>query len=158
MCKEIVFATGEDEAELQALFTGYGMGLAGDIEEHVLIKADNKVLAGAMLAQLDTNFFHLLVFAVNEAGRNTGIGSQLLQEMIKNPEQYCQNSFDSKDSLYKVTTVAKGDAVRFYEKNGFVACDFSELAEPYDEQCLECPDKEDCKPVAMIVECHKYIV
>ncbi|TWH45644.1 GNAT family N-acetyltransferase [Sporomusa sp. KB1] len=158
MCTEIVFATGEDEAELQALFTGYGMGLAGDIEEHVLVKSDNKVLAGAMLAQLDTNFFHLLVFAVNEAGRNTGIGSQLLQEMINNPEKYCQNSFDSNDSLYKVTTVAKGDAVRFYEKNGFVACDFSELAEPYDEQCLECPDKEDCKPVAMIIECHKYIV
>ncbi|CQR70887.1 acetyltransferase [Sporomusa ovata DSM 2662] len=158
MCNEIVFATSEDEAELQDLFTGYGMGLAGDIEEHVLVKTDNKVLAGAMLAQLDTSFFHLLVFAVNEAGRNTGIGSQLLQEMIKNPEKYCQTPFDSNDSLYKVTTVAKGDAVRFYEKNGFVACDFSELAEPYDEQCLECPDKEDCKPVAMIVECHRYIV
>ncbi len=152
---EITFATSEDEEELQDLFTTYGMGLAGDIEEHVLVKADNKVLAGAMLSQIDSNFFHLLVFAVREDERNSGSGSQLLQELLREPEKYCRTPFDHTDSSYKVTTVAKGDAARFYEKNGFIACAFTELVEPYDEQCVECPDKADCKPVAMMITCHK---
>lgn len=152
---DIAFATSEEEDELQDLFAGYGMGLAGDIEEHVLVKVDDKVVAGAMLTQIDTNFFHLLVFAVRAEGRNRGIGSQLLQELLREPEMYCHTPFDSTDSSYKISTVAKGDAVHFYEKNGFAACDFSVLAEPYDEQCGKCPDKEDCKPVAMIIACHK---
>lgn len=152
---EIAFATSKDEEELQELFTSYGMGLAGDIEEHVLVKTDNQVLAGAMLSQIDTNFFHLLVFAVREDGRNSGIGSQLLQGLLRTPEKYCRYPVDSTGHSYKITTVAKGDAVHFYEKNGFSACDFSKLAEPYDAQCLECPDQEDCKPVAMIMECRK---
>lgn len=154
MRNKIDFATSEDADELQDLFAGYGMGLAGDIDEHVLVKADEKILAGAMLSQIDTDFFHLLVFAVKEEGRNKGIGSQLLQELLRNPEKYCRFLDDSSNGSYKVSTVAKGDAKSFYKKNGFIACDFSELAEPYDEQCMECPDKAECNPVAMIVTCH----
>ncbi|SDE70927.1 hypothetical protein SPACI_012480 [Sporomusa acidovorans DSM 3132] len=153
---EITFATREEEETLQDLFTGYGMALAGDIEEHVLVKAGHKVLAGAMLSQIDTNLFHLLVFAVSKDGHHQGIGSQLLQELLKKPENYCRTSFDGVDETYTVTTVAKGDAAPFYQKNGFAACDFSVLAYPFDEQCEECPDKQDCKPVAMMIECHQY--
>ncbi|MBP2638159.1 MAG: hypothetical protein H6Q72_4066 [Firmicutes bacterium] len=153
MGNEIVFATTQDEVELQELFAGYGMGLAGDIEEHVLVKSDNKILAGAMLAQIDSKLFHLLVFAVQEDGCKQGVGSQLLQELLSRPEQYCRVLLDSVADSYQVTTVAKGEAVPFYEKNGFSSCDFLELAYPYDSQCEECPDKTECRPVAMMTAC-----
>ncbi|MDF2874296.1 MAG: hypothetical protein K0R22_979 [Sporomusa sp.] len=151
MNTEIVFATGKDEEELQELFTECGMGLAGDIDEHMLIKQDNKIMAGAMMSQVDDSRFHLLVFAVSADARNQGTGRQLLQELLHRPGHYCRPEFGSHSAQpYQVTTVAKGEAARFYEKNGFAACDFSALAYPYDRQCEACPEKTACKPVAMM--------
>ncbi|QDR81668.1 GNAT family N-acetyltransferase [Sporomusa termitida] len=151
MNTEIVFATDNDEEELQELFTECGMGLAGDIEEHLLIKRDHKIMAGAMLAQVDDHRFHLLVFAVRADARNQGTGRHLLQELLHRPGHYCRPEFGSHRARpYQVTTVAKGEAARFYEKNGFAACAFSALAAPYDRQCEACPEQAACRPVAML--------
>jgi N-acetylglutamate synthase-like GNAT family acetyltransferase len=150
MCQEIVFATKDDEEELQALLIDYGMGLAGDIQDHVLIKADNQVLAGAMVSRVAKNTFHLLVFAVRSDGRKKGIGGQLLQKLLRWPGQYCRNGVDRPEGAYSVTTIAKGESVEFYEKHGFLACEFSSLIYPYDRQCDACSEKEDCNPVAMM--------
>lgn len=150
MSQEIVFATSEETAQVQELFESYGMGLAGEIEAHVVLKEEAAILAGAMLAQVDSSLFHLLVFAVKDEARSQGTGSSLLQAMLSNPEKYCRDLWEATGGVYQITTVAKGAAAQFYGKNGFAVCDFSLLPEPYAGQCAVCADKAACKPVAMI--------
>jgi len=147
---QILFASDHDEEILREILLNSDMDLAGDIQEHVLIKKDNKIQGGGMLGQIDKDMFHLLVFAVKENERSQGIGSQLLQELMKQPWEYCQEEGNIADNAYKITTVAKGKSAKFYEKNGFIACDFSELTYPFNEQCDECPDRIECNPVAML--------
>jgi N-acetylglutamate synthase-like GNAT family acetyltransferase len=147
---QILFASNNDEPILREILIDCDMDLAGDIQEHVLIKKDNEILGGGMLAQTGKDIFHLLVFAVRQNARSKGIGSQLLQELVKQPWIYCSEGFGIADSEYRVTTVAKGKSTNFYRKSGFIACDFSALAYPFNEQCDACPDRIDCNPVAML--------
>lgn len=149
MCYEIVFANEDAEAELREILIDSDMDLAGDIQEHVLIKKDDEILGGAMMAQLEPDVFHLLVFAIKQGERNSGTGSRLLKELITLPRKYCQDSVGEFGRGYIVTTVAKGDSAKFYKKNGFIACDFSDLADPFSQQCDECPHLSACNPEAL---------
>lgn len=150
MKQEIVFATGDAEEELESLFFEYGMGLAGNVEEHIIVKDGRQIIAGALVAPIDNSLFHLSVLAVRNGGCNRGIGSHLLQEVIHHPEKYCSGTAQLNDYAYRVTTVARGAAADFYKKNGFIPCTFSELGYPYSEQCKACPDENDCHPVPMM--------
>ena len=150
MCYEILFAEEDAEVELRGILIDSNMDIAGEIQEHVLIKKDGEIIGGGMLSQTGAAVYHLLVFAVRESARKHGIGSILLKELISRPWRYCLNSTGAIDGAYKVTTAAKGKSAPFYQKNGFVPCEFSELADPFRDQCRECPDLEDCNPVPMV--------
>jgi len=147
---EITFASPDDEEVLQSVLIETDMGIAGDVTEHAVIKKDNEILGGGMLAQIGTSSYHLLVFAVRQGDHGRGIGRRLLNELIKQPWEYCLNGEGIAAGDYKITTVAKGESAKFYEKNGFVVCDFSQLDYPFDQQCDECPDRKDCNPAAMM--------
>lgn len=147
---QILFASDNDEEILREILIDSDMDMAGDIQEHVLIMKDNEIWGGGMLAQTDKDVFHLLVFAVRQNARGKGIGSQLLQELIKQPWKYCLKWSGITASKYRVTTVAKGKSANFYRKNGFIACDFAALAYPFNEQCEACLDRIDCNPAAML--------
>jgi len=150
MCYQIVFAQADAEYELRSILLESDMDIAGDIQEHVLIKKDNEIWGGAMLAQTDQDMFHLLVFAVKQGERNKGIGSRLLNELIIKPWKYCRDTIGIAVDNYQITTVAKGKSAVFYHKNGFINCDFSKLPYPFSKQCDGCPDMRDCNPSAMI--------
>ena len=147
---QIRFASDHDEERLGEILKDSHMGMGGDIREHVLITKNNEIQGGGMLAQTDKEVFHLLVFAVKQNERSQGLGSYLLQELIKQPWKYCLEGPEIADNEYRVTTVAKGESANFYRKNGFIACDFSALSYPFNEQCDECPNRVDCNPVAML--------
>ncbi|MDD2273060.1 MAG: GNAT family N-acetyltransferase [Desulfuromonadaceae bacterium] len=147
---QIMFANSDAEEELRGIFLDSDMDIAGDIQEHVLIRKDDEIIGGGMLAQTDDKVFHLLVFAVKESARKHGIGRLLIEELLRQPWQYCIDSSAVLEKNHKVTTVAKGQSAEFYKKVGFVPCDFSDLAQPFHEQCLECPELDDCNPVAMV--------
>lgn len=150
MCDMIGFATQSDTEELQSLLLEYGMGLAGDIEEHVLLKRDSEIMAGALLTYVDSRSFHLTVLAVKNNGCHQGLGSQLLQKLLHQPQKYCYNSEDVTNDTFQVTTVARGAAIDFYKKNGFAGFNFSKLNAPYNMQCENCPEREECNPVPMV--------
>jgi len=145
----IRFACLEDEEQLKALLVGYGMDLAGEINEHVVARQGDQIIAGGMLSQIDDDVYHLEVLAVSEQWQRTGAGRLLLSKMIEAPWLYCHES--SPRENYSITTVARGDALPFYITCGFKPCSFLELTEPYAEQCDECPDRESCQPVPMIL-------
>lgn len=150
MKTSIGFAVAGQEAELNRILTGHGMGLAGDIDEHVVLVSEGKVLGGGLLWQLDQDAFHLLVLGVRQDGRGQGVGSRLLKEISADPWQYCRDAADRMGSAYRITTVARGDAVPFYQKCGFQSCDSAEFPPLFGNQCDECPDRGECKPEAMV--------
>ena len=148
--QNIGFAAAVQKDELDRLLSEHNMGLAGEPEEHVVIMAEGKVLGGGLLWQLDEDLFHLLVLGMDQANRNRGIGQRLLTEICANPWQYCRDASDCSVSEYRITTMARGTAVAFYQKCGFKICDSGELPEPFGDQCEECPDRKECSPAAMV--------
>ena len=153
MTQQIEFATVEEEQALREIFWEYDMDMAGPVEHHVVMKEEHVILAGAMLAQPEHGMdFHLAVFAVASERQKQNVGEKLLKELMRQPWKYCRNAVNSSTGLYRLTTLAKGSAAKFYQKQGFVRCDFTSLAYPFDGQCQICPDRERCRPVAMMTE------
>jgi len=145
----IQFAIRRDKKKLREICVAAGMDLAGKIEEHLVIKQDSILIGGAMLAQSDHDVFHLLLIAVDATCRSNGAGSQLLEEMLRDPWKCCRDALEGSGKGYRVTTVARGMAAGFYHKHGFKHCDFTELADPFRDQCGTCHKRDDCNPVAM---------
>ncbi len=146
----IRFAYREEEDELREIMLSFGMDLAGDIEDHVIVIEGETISAGGRLSLIDRNTFHLEVLGVRNDRRRTGAGRLLLSRFLSDPWEYCQGEALGPDECYKITTVSRGEAVAFYAKMGFIRCDYSDLEWPYNEQCETCPDAETCKPVPMV--------
>jgi len=106
-------AARRDKKKLREICVAAGMDLAGKIEEHLVIKQDSILLGGAMLAQSDHDVFHLLLIAVDATCRSNGAGSQLLQEMLRDPWKCCRDALDGSGKGYRVTTIARGMAAGF---------------------------------------------
>jgi N-acetylglutamate synthase-like GNAT family acetyltransferase len=152
MDRKTQFAEEKDEIQLREIMLDYGMDIPGDIEEQIIIKEGLEVLAGGKVVEYADSYFFVEVIGVKEEARDRGYGGILLKQITQNPWNCCKyplTNLKNQDS-FKIATIARGEAKGFYEKYGFEACDFSEIPVPYREQCIECPDKEECKPVPMI--------
>jgi len=145
----VAFAEYKEKEQLRSLFAETDMGLAGEIEDHVLLKKGDRILAGGRLVQMDESLFHLMVFAVDKAKRGTGLGKKLIDKLCQFPWAYCREAEKLKGLEYTITTIAKGTAVPFYQNCGYQMISFAELPEPFDLQCRECPDQKECKPMAL---------
>lgn len=148
--QNIGFAATSQEAELNEILQGHGMGLAGDIDEHVVLTESGKLLGGALIWQLGEALFHLLVLGVCPNGRGKGYGRRLLAEICADPWRYCRDVADRGGEAYRITTMARGEAAPFYQKCGFAICTLSEIPDPFAGQCDECPDRAACNPAPMI--------
>lgn len=144
----IEFAGPADEARLKEIFTAADMDLAGEAEEHVVVRRGGAVVAGGRLYQAEEDLFHLLVFAVAAAERGRGTGRRLLAALAAHPWEYCLEAVRPEGS-YRVTTMAKGAAAAFYKRVGFTVCDAAALPAPFGEQCRDCPDRDKCEPVPL---------
>lgn len=152
MSYQIDFATAAEEQSLRDIFLANDMPVVGDIEDHVIIRDKSGIYGGGFLYQLDVDLFHLLTIVVQGHGRRRGVGSELLQAMLKNPWRFCRDARGERVSNYRVTTVSRGTSRGFYQKNGLIDCVFEELTEPFDQQCQECPDHAACCPKAMVYQ------
>lgn len=146
----ITFAKKTDEGEVRTLLLEQGLDISGDIEDHVIIRAQEQICAAGKLNQTSENKFHLEVLGVKNDMIHTGVGRELLKALTGQPWKFC-HSAEEIPGNYEVTTVAKGGAEGFYAKMGFEPCSFSDLAEIYIEQCDMCPDRgETCHPSPMV--------
>lgn len=103
------------------------------------------------MIEYEHNRYFLAVLGVKQERCDQGLGGALLGEIIRNPGAFCKNPIPELNSgaASQITTVSRGEAAGFYQKYGFEPCDFAEIPEPYREQCRDCPEKENCKPVPM---------
>lgn len=147
----IVFADQYDEDGLREILWEYDMDISGDIGDHVVIKDNDQIMAGAKIGIYDHEFY-LEVFGVKSESRGQGLGGILLLEIIRHPWKYCKDlqSDQFSESHFEITTVARGSASGFYQAYGFEPCSFSKIPELFRDQCDSCPTKDDCHPVPMI--------
>jgi len=145
----IRFAQSDAEAELRGIFLESGMDLAGELQEHVVIRKQDEVIGGALVTQTSPDVYHLTVFAIKESARSRGIGSLLIRDLVREPWKYSLNASGVTGDRFTVTTMAKGQSVIFYRKNGFSPCEPAELADPYRGQCDACAERGDCNPLPM---------
>lgn len=152
LAKDIVFATEQDEEELDELLLEYGMGIPGEIQEQLIVKDNGRVVAGAKIIEPEDKHFYLEVLGVKQDYLGQGIGRALMTEIVQNPWRYCRRTVSEYEpkSPYVITTVARGYAVDFYKKIGFEPCSAIYLPESFQHQCESCPDEDECKPVQMI--------
>ncbi|MCM1565498.1 MAG: GNAT family N-acetyltransferase [Dehalobacter sp.] len=148
----MIFAEQSDEENLREILWEYGMDISGEIDEHVIVKENDQVLAGGKIDEYEDYKFYLEVLGVKSENRNYGLGGFLLSEMIKAPWLCCKNPLSKHlpGTRFEITTVARGAASGFYYSYGFEACSFSEIPKTFRDQCDSCPILDDCKPVPMI--------
>lgn len=149
MVYSIDFATRNEEERLREIFVSTGMDLVGETEDHIVIKKHGEILGGALLYQTEQNLFHLLTIAIRQSLRSSGSGSRLLQHILEQPWNCCSNGDANALPSYRVTTVSRGESRNFYLKNGMSDCSFQSLVPPFDQQCLSCPDLNDCHSAAL---------
>ncbi len=149
MTYQVRLANIDDVKPLQMILQSSDMDLVSDIEDHVVITDEQGVCGGGLIFQMDENYFHLLTIAVCQEERSRGIGSVLLQQILKQPWTCCKDAIFNPGEPYRVTTVARGKSRPFYEKNGLTLCEFGDLVAPFIDQCDTCPDVADCNGVAM---------
>jgi len=169
------FAHGHEGRQIEALLLEQGLYLAGDTTDHVVLSyPDGHIVGAAMLSRWGDSEFHLEVIGTRISKTGKGLGSVLMEELVRDPWQYCRMSHApdctpdcAPDCLPDcmpdcaptaipektgsvITTVARGRAQSFYQRHGFEACTFDDLPPLYLNQCTECPDRDFCDPVAMI--------
>lgn len=148
--RKIVFATEADYPFVYELFIEHDMDVYGDITDHVVLMEDGEVCAAACMVQTDERNYHLENIAVAGNRKHNGYGGGLLAAITEKPWACCQPSSEPEKGAYRVSTVARGNAVEFYARYGFTTCGFTDLDPQYQNQCDECPDRIKCSPVPMI--------
>ncbi|MEL1136020.1 GNAT family N-acetyltransferase [Desulfitobacterium sp. THU1] len=152
MAVRITFAQDEEEDQVMKIVTEYEMGMPGEIDEILIAKRGQEVLAAAKIVESDDGQFFLEVIGVKESFRSQGLGKSLLGRILENPWKCCKYSISEAEDQeeYSLSTLARGYAVGFYQRLGFRTCSLSEIPEYYREQCEECTDRLECEPMPMI--------
>lgn len=150
---EVALSGKIDEADLKEILAEHDLAVRGDVSDYVVLKIDGRLCAAGRLVLSGRNCFHLEVFGVRGELRGRGIGGRLLSEIIKRPWKYCREAEGGGDyKSYRLTTVARGGAANFYQQHGFREFSFDALPPPYNTQCDDCPDREACRPLPMVLE------
>ncbi len=152
MAITISFAQEHEEGEIIKILTEYEMGYPGEIDEVLVAKDDGEIVGGAKISQWEEGYFFLEVIGVKEGTLSRGVGRALLSKILNDPWECCKELFWEKgtEKEFTLSTLARGYAVGFYEKMGFVPCSLQEIPEWYRDQCEECPKNEECQPVPLI--------
>lgn len=87
---KILFAQANDEEGLREILLGYGMDISGEIEDHLIVKEGDEILAGGKIIEYQVNHFYLEILVANQENCGQGLGGYLLREVIKDPGKYCK--------------------------------------------------------------------
>ncbi len=151
MALTIAFGENQDENKVFEILTEYEMGVPGEIDEVMVVKGEQGILGGAKISEFAEGRFFLEVIGVRSDARSQGVGKFLLDHILENPWKFCKYPLSEQKTQkeYTVSTLARGYALGFYERMGFEPCTLAEIPEWSRDQCKECPNREDCKPVPM---------
>jgi len=124
----------DDRQALQALLAANQMTTDIDPGEFLLAIADGK-LAGAARLEWQGQTAYLRPVVVDQKWQRKGVGRALIENIMV--------------GLSDLVVVARGEAVGFYRQSGFLPIGWEKVSHRYRQECIECPDLRDCKPLPM---------
>jgi amino-acid N-acetyltransferase len=108
--------------------------------EFLLAEKDGRLVGAARLEWLGQEVYLRSIVVANwEKGQ--GIGKALLEHLLYTSPV--------------IKAVARGQAVNFYRKLGFVSLDWDQVPPTYQVECEHCPDRKACQPVPMVKESNR---
>jgi N-acetylglutamate synthase-like GNAT family acetyltransferase len=126
-----------DLTALQRLLESHQMKTEVDPAEFWLAEVEGG-LAGAARLEWEDGLAYLRPVAVDPEWQAQGIGRRLIQELA--------------EGLPELNVVARGEAVGFYTRLGFMPAAWEQVPERYRQECADCPDSESCQPQPMAWE------
>lgn len=133
---EVRQAEAEDRGELMNLLTANNMDCSAvPIEDFYVLVDHREILA---TVRLEEHWDKVMVrpIVVAEKFRGQGVGRHLLKHVL--PEEKA------------VLLVARGDAVEFYSRNGFLKSSWEQIPDHQLLECTDCTEKAKCNPQPMI--------
>lgn len=130
-------AQAHDEDAVRTLMAWGGMALATDWQTATVAVDDDDNVVGYLRVQLTDKGPHVAPVAVVDGWQGRGVGRALMDEALK------------RHGYLKL--VSRGEAAGFYRSIGCEEIDFDEISGELEEDCVHCPDREACQPVAFIL-------
>lgn len=124
----------EDEQAVQHLLAACEMAGALDPCECVLA-VDGGCLAGLARVEHAGGNAYLRPIAVAFAYQGQGVGRRLIEALYAGTDEF--------------RVVARGSAVGFYETLGFQRLDWEMVDPAFQTECVMCPERGKCNPIAM---------
>ncbi len=125
----------EDLPQLAALLWNNGMKYEDPVEDYMLAWQDEEI-AGCVRIEAYPDVAVVRPLVVAEPYRNRGIGRYLLQLVLP---------------VGKPTVIAaRGESVGFYRALGFTETEWQAIPIHQTNECISCPEREECRPQPMI--------
>ncbi len=124
-----------DRPALVRLLASHSMATDIDPVDFILVEVNGRLLGAARLTWVGTDDAFLRPIVVATGARGTGLGRALLERL----SGVCS----------RISVIARGDAVPFYQHLGFTALDWSSVPSEYRDECECCDDLGQCRPMSM---------
>ncbi len=124
-----------DQAALVRLLASNDMATDVDAVDFTVAEINGILMGAARLIWIGKNDAFLRPVVVAAEARRMGIGHALLQKLLGNSAN--------------ISVIARSDAVPFYEHVGFRMVDWSLMPNSYRNECEQCDDLAQCRPVSM---------
>ena len=126
----------KDRSALHDLLVSCDMEADLPPEEFIVVDIEGQIVGAARL-EWENQSAYVRPILVHSSWRGMNIGLTLIRTLTE----------------YQpiIHVVARGSAIGFYNKLGFVSMTWDQVPERYRQECETCPDLETCHPVAMIL-------
>ena len=128
-------ARPEDLAAIYALMAEFDMFGRLDAAGCVVALLDDAIGGFARIEVADERSY-LRPIVVARQYQGQGVGTALLECIVA--QTVC------------LTVIARGSAVPFYIRAGFIPTDWDEIYLPFRQECISCPDLGVCCPVPLV--------
>ena len=131
-------AKDEDRLYLDAFCFSERMDSLDDLSGvTVAVDVDDDPIGFIQIAIGSNGIAHVYPIVVNPIWRGQNVGSALISDAL------------SKHGELRL--VSRGSSVGFYKKLGFEECDWSLIDDECTEGCADCPTKDECSPLPMLL-------
>ena len=129
-------ARPEDKVWLDSYCYGEGMANLDDVAGvTVAVNAADEPVGFIQIAQGNNGMAHVYPIVVHPSWRGYDVGRELIQ--------------DAHTKYGELRLVSRGSSVGFYEKLGFVPCEWELIDDEQTEGCSDCSMKAECGPLPM---------
>ena len=124
-----------DQQSLKELLAFHQMETDVDPSEFYVAETNGKLLGAVRLEWPAADHAYLRPIAVVSREKGRGIGRALLEKIFL--------------ECSRVSVVARGEAVPFYLRLGFIPIDWETVPDSYRRECELCEERKQCRAVPM---------